>query len=215
MRVLILATSVLAILAGANTAMASPARPNATFQLPSSRPRLTPLRTPNSRPALARQRGPACSTKPTTAVALTITALAARSAWSAAWWPAAVRTPLNAATRTDDGFVTGRPRPRSPARCAQRLGGDKIMSRHHILPPIVYTPAPPKPKKTERRPKTSALQKSGVAASDAGGEAEEASGVSQPARRRGRRSCPSDPFTPVDSAEHRFPSPPASSARAR
>jgi hypothetical protein len=25
------------------------------------------------------------------------------------------------------------------------------VSRHHILPPIVYTPAPPKPKKTERR----------------------------------------------------------------
>jgi hypothetical protein len=25
------------------------------------------------------------------------------------------------------------------------------MSRHHMLPPIVYTPAPPKPKKTERR----------------------------------------------------------------
>ena len=25
------------------------------------------------------------------------------------------------------------------------------MSRHHTLPPIVYTPPPPKPKKTERR----------------------------------------------------------------
>ena len=25
------------------------------------------------------------------------------------------------------------------------------MSRHHILPPIVYTPAPPKPKETRRR----------------------------------------------------------------
>lgn len=25
------------------------------------------------------------------------------------------------------------------------------MSRHHTLPPIVYTPAPPRPKKTERR----------------------------------------------------------------
>ena len=24
------------------------------------------------------------------------------------------------------------------------------MSRHHTLPPIIYTPAPPKPKKTER-----------------------------------------------------------------
>jgi hypothetical protein len=25
------------------------------------------------------------------------------------------------------------------------------VSRHHTLPPIIYTPAPPKPKKTERR----------------------------------------------------------------
>jgi hypothetical protein len=27
----------------------------------------------------------------------------------------------------------------------------KAVSRHHTLPPIIYTPAPPKPKKTERR----------------------------------------------------------------
>ena len=25
------------------------------------------------------------------------------------------------------------------------------MSRHHIQPPVVYTPAPPKPKETRRR----------------------------------------------------------------
>ena len=48
---------------------------------------LTPLRTPNSRPALRRQRGAACSIGPTTAMAFTIAALAVRSAWSAAWWP--------------------------------------------------------------------------------------------------------------------------------
>jgi len=27
----------------------------------------------------------------------------------------------------------------------------QTVSRHHILPPIVYTPAPPKPKETRRR----------------------------------------------------------------
>jgi hypothetical protein len=39
------------------------------------------------------------------------------------------------------------------------------MSRHHMLPPIVYTPAPPTPKKTERR--------RGVGYSEATGEADE------------------------------------------
>jgi hypothetical protein len=27
----------------------------------------------------------------------------------------------------------------------------RTVSRHHILPPIIYTPAPPKPKQTRRR----------------------------------------------------------------
>ena len=81
------------------------------------------------------------------------------------------------------------------------------MSRHHILPPIVYTPAPPKPKKTERRPKTSAMQKSGVAASDEAGETEEASEVfTAGATARAGVHAPSDPFTPIESAEHKIPS---------
>jgi hypothetical protein len=81
------------------------------------------------------------------------------------------------------------------------------MSRHHILPPIVYTPAPPKPKKTERRPKTGSLQKSGVAASDEAGEAEETGEVfvAGTAARAGVQAPP-DPFTPVESAEHKIPS---------
>jgi hypothetical protein len=81
------------------------------------------------------------------------------------------------------------------------------MSRHHILPPIVYTPAPPKPKKTERRPRTSALQKSGVAASEEAGDAEEAGEVlvaGAPARAAAHP--PQDPFTPVESAGRRIPS---------
>jgi hypothetical protein len=81
------------------------------------------------------------------------------------------------------------------------------MSRHHILPPIVYTPAPPKPKKTERRPKTAGLQKSGVAASDEAGETEETSEVFVAgATARAGVHAPSDPFTPVESAEHKIPS---------
>src|ERR1700730_17036027 len=81
------------------------------------------------------------------------------------------------------------------------------MSRHHILPPIVYTPAPPKPKKTQRRPRTSAVQKSGVAASAEAGEAEEASEVfvaGGPAR--AAVHPPQDSFTPVESAGRRIPS---------
>jgi hypothetical protein len=81
------------------------------------------------------------------------------------------------------------------------------VSRHHILPPIVYTPAPPKPKKTERRPRTSAAQKSGVAASEEAGEAEEASEVfvaGAPAR--AAVHPPQDQFTPVESAGGRIPS---------
>jgi hypothetical protein len=50
--------------------------------------------------------------------------------------------------------------------------GSEAMSRHHILPPIVYTPAP-KPKKVENRPKTSRLQKKGEAASEDVGDVEE------------------------------------------
>ena len=81
------------------------------------------------------------------------------------------------------------------------------MSRHHILPPIVYTPAPPKPKKTENRPRTSRLQKKGVAASEEAGETEEASEVFVTGTTpRAGVSAPRDSFTPVNSAERRIPS---------
>ena len=44
------------------------------------------------------------------------------------------------------------------------------MSRHHILPPIVYTPEPPKPKETRRRGRVGYAQ-----ATNAIDEAEETS----------------------------------------
>ena len=80
------------------------------------------------------------------------------------------------------------------------------MSRHHILPPIVYTPAPPKSKKTERRPRTSALQKSGAAASGDVGETQETGEVFTSGTLAQAPVHPRGPFAPVESAERRIPS---------
>jgi hypothetical protein len=80
------------------------------------------------------------------------------------------------------------------------------MSRHHILPPIVYTPEP-RPKKTENRPRTSRIQKRGVAAGEEAGEAEETSEVFvSGTTARAVVHAAQDSFTPVESAERRIPS---------
>jgi hypothetical protein len=74
------------------------------------------------------------------------------------------------------------------------------VSRHHMLPPIVYMPAPPKPKETRRR--------RGVGTSDATGEAdetEEAGEVSHTAPARGAAALP-QPSIPVEAAERHIPS---------
>jgi hypothetical protein len=76
------------------------------------------------------------------------------------------------------------------------------MSRHHILPPIVYTP-PPKPKKIENR-RTKGVQKrdaasaSGVSASE---ETDETAESSQPAGVVARAAA--NPYAPVEGSEGR------------
>jgi hypothetical protein len=80
------------------------------------------------------------------------------------------------------------------------------VSRHHILPPIVYTPVP-QPKKAESRRNIRRIQKKGVAESEDVGEAEEAGEVSAyGATARVAAQSLQDPSTPIESAERRIPS---------
>jgi hypothetical protein len=80
------------------------------------------------------------------------------------------------------------------------------VSRHHILPPIVYTPVP-QPKKAESRRNVRRLQNKGVAESEDVGETEEAGelsvyGALVPAGARPLQN----PSTPIEGAERRIPS---------
>ena len=74
------------------------------------------------------------------------------------------------------------------------------MSRHHILPPIVYTPAPPKPKETRRRRSIH-----GASAAEDVEEAEEAGETTRAAPVRNASPLPQHK-TPVEATEHRTPS---------
>jgi hypothetical protein len=77
------------------------------------------------------------------------------------------------------------------------------VSRHHILPPIAYTPVP-KPKKAESRPKTSRLQKKGAAATEEVGDVEETDEVRPFAATRPATQPLLD--TSIEAAERRIPS---------
>jgi hypothetical protein len=71
------------------------------------------------------------------------------------------------------------------------------VSRHHVLPPIVYTPAPPKPKEAKRR--------RGVGYAQAAGdvdETEETGEVSNTAPARGTAALPRH-SVPVKATERR------------
>ena len=75
------------------------------------------------------------------------------------------------------------------------------MSRHHILPPIVYTPEPPKPKEARR--------KRGVGYARGAGLTDETEGVGETPRTKQTRAASAPPAhsTPIDGAERRVPSP--------
>ena len=72
------------------------------------------------------------------------------------------------------------------------------MSRHHILPPIIYTPPPPKPKETKRRRGVGYAQGTGDV-----DETEEASDVSNTGPARGAAALPQHQ-TPVEATERRL-----------
>ena len=74
------------------------------------------------------------------------------------------------------------------------------MSRHHITPPAVYMPPPPKPKETRR--------KRGVGYSQATGETEEAGESDETAAAKSARAAGAPQHQiPVEAAERRIPSP--------
>jgi hypothetical protein len=76
----------------------------------------------------------------------------------------------------------------------------KTVSRHHILPPIVYTPAPPKPKETKRR--------RGVGFVQGKGDTDETEETSEAASTTPTRSAAVLPqhSAPVEATERRVPS---------
>jgi hypothetical protein len=78
------------------------------------------------------------------------------------------------------------------------------MSRHHILPPIVYTPAPPKPKETRRKRGVGQLR--GTRETDEASETEETSETSHSVPARGMSPLPQNQI-PVEGAERKIPSP--------
>ncbi|MBR0869959.1 hypothetical protein JQ633_06290 [Bradyrhizobium tropiciagri] len=72
------------------------------------------------------------------------------------------------------------------------------MSRHHTLPPIIYTPPPPKPKPVRRR--------RGVGYAEGASEARDAAEVEDSAATRSAPVLPPH-ARPVEAAERRVPSP--------
>jgi hypothetical protein len=81
----------------------------------------------------------------------------------------------------------------------------EAVSRHHILPPIVYTPVP-RPKKVESRRKTGRLQKRGVAASDEAGDVLETGEVSGARPAQPAMHPLPDASASIEAAERRIPS---------
>jgi hypothetical protein len=88
----------------------------------------------------------------------------------------------------------------SAARCG-RANGAKPCRATHTLPPIIYTPAPPRPKKTERR--RGAWSVKGKRAADDVDATEEAGETSNTAPARTASPLPQHSI-PVDATERRI-----------
>jgi len=71
------------------------------------------------------------------------------------------------------------------------------VSRHHMLPPIIYTPAPPKPKETRRR--------RGIGYAESTGETAE-TGEATIAAPRPAAPRLQNPSAPLEATEHRISS---------
>ena len=78
------------------------------------------------------------------------------------------------------------------------------MSRHHILPPIIYTPAPPKPKEARRKRGVGYARGAGL--TEETDETEETGNVSRTTQPRAQSALPQHQ-TPIEGAERRIPSP--------
>jgi hypothetical protein len=77
------------------------------------------------------------------------------------------------------------------------------MSRHHILPPIITTPEPPKPKEARRKRGVGYARGAGL--TEETDEAEEAGRVSRTAQPRA--AARPQHQAPIEGAERRVPSP--------
>jgi hypothetical protein len=76
------------------------------------------------------------------------------------------------------------------------------VSRHHMLPPLVMTPEPPKPKETKRKRGIGGVwQNRGTDATD---EADETSDSARPAPTQRANQRPLG--TPIEAADRRIPS---------
>jgi len=84
---------------------------------------------------------------------------------------------------------------------ASEANGDHPVSRHHILPPVVYTPPPPKPKETRRKRGVGYTQSAGAA-----DEASETEETGETSRSTQARAVPQQPL-PVEATQRRNPSP--------
>jgi hypothetical protein len=81
------------------------------------------------------------------------------------------------------------------------------VSRHHILPPIIYTPAPPKPKETRRRRGVGSAGDTGdVVGTEEAGDVEETGETRAFAATRAAAPPLPDTSTSVEGAERRIPS---------